>query len=231
MTTYRSVKVYCALCGTPQIIQELMSYTSFAGGTTLDYQDYSHPIWTAVQACTVCGYASSKISTRPKFPEVLKSKEYQAILKHRWISDSCKSYLCKALFLLSENDVVQTAWATISAAHSCDTCRYWQGSHDYRLKAVELIEIAHGKQHQLIRRKGEDFLLKSDLLRRCGEFIRARTAINDGLNTDPRRFIQELLKYEQQLVDAGDIDSHMVSDAGFDERTFHKEEESLGKEP
>lgn len=214
MTTHRTSKVYCAICGTPRMVMELTSHISFGGGT--QYFDLSNNFtftWAQIQYCISCGYSASKIAKHPKHPEVMKSKEYQAVLMHRWINVYCKAYLCHALFLRSESEFAKAAWSTFRAATLCDGS-YWQGALDYRLKAVELIVLAHANRQKLNRASGEDFVWKADLLRQCGEFERAKDAINAGFACNPAEVVQELLNAELRLVDSGDTERRSVHEAG-----------------
>lgn len=194
------------------MVMEIMSYTSF-GNNSLDCSDSFLPYWADIQFCTSCGYAAPKLTKRPKHPEVLNSKDYQSVLRHRWIGEYCKAYLCHAHFMSAEGDLPEAAWAIIKAANTCGN-EYWQGAHDYRLKAVELMELTHSKQQRLLPGDGEDYLLKTELLRRCGKFDKALFAAQTGLDMPTITLnIRNLLLYEQKLIEDKDTECHSISEA------------------
>jgi hypothetical protein len=91
----------------------------------------------------------------------------------------------------------------------CDN--YWQGSHDYRLEAVRLLDLAQEKYQQVIKKaRGGDLQLKADLLRRCGDFQRAMAAVEAGLASKPRRLLKEMLEFEKHLIEINDKDRHSL---------------------
>lgn len=220
MTTHRERKIHCAVCGTPQVVWEIMSYTSF-GRSALDLSDQFMYPWAEIKYCTVCGYASPQLDKRPVHPEVIKSEEYRSILRHRWLHEYCKANLCHSLFLVAEGEYAKAAWRTFRAATFCDNL-FEQGARDYRLKAVELMGLAHQKSQCVTSNLEHDCLLKVDLLRQSGEFERAKSAIDEGLACNPSELIRLLLEYEQRLIDAADIGSHTIYESGIDKHVLSK---------
>ena len=114
--------------------------------------------------------------------------------------------------MAADQAIAEAAWATIKAAWLCDTRRYWQGSHNYRLRAVELLDYARERQQCVISARGGDCQLKADLLRQCGDFDRAQAAVFEGFAADPDSPIKEMLLFEQRLIEAMDRGRHSFSE-------------------
>jgi len=218
MTTHRERKIRCAVCGTPQVVWDIMSYTSYRIAA-LDLSDQFMYPWAEIKYCTVCGYASPQLDKQPAHPEVLKSEEYRSILRHRWLNEYCKAYLCYSLFLIAEGEYAKAAWKTFRAALFC-VSSLEQVARDYRLKAVDLMELAHQNRQYLTSNLEHDCLMKVDLLRQSGEFERAKSAIDEGVACNPSELIRLLFEYEQRLIDATDVESHTIYESGIDKRVW-----------
>jgi hypothetical protein len=215
MTYIEPETVSCAVCGHTKEITEILS-TYYSGCSDMDCRPPELArgcIYWAINYCEKCGYAAYDLTTPPQYPEILRSKEYRSVLNHKWLSVHTKAYLCNAFILRAENELTAAARSTISAAWVCDDSGYWQGSTDYRLQALRLIEAAHTQGQLMTDNPASDMVLVSDLFRRCSQFDKAAEAANKGLQLSPEGDIPQLLNYELQLVKEQDSASHTMDDA------------------
>lgn len=209
MTSIRPYTVTCAACGKPSepIYPDLScSYNSIDRHKAPKDRDFY------AQLCRFCGYAADNLTDVPKYPHIIHQREYRTILKHRWISDTCKAHLCIALVHLADEDLQKAAWRILFAAWHCDSDRYIQGAHDYRIQALQLIARIHARGTTLSGSHINDAILAVDLLRRAGHHDLAGLTVKSGLETSPDYFHELLLRYELQLLQARDTDMHTIDE-------------------
>jgi hypothetical protein len=134
-------------------------------------------------------------------------------LKHRWIDDSCKGYLCLTFFLVADDDYKGAFWSSLRAAWVCDADDYWQGSEEYRLQALEMMRRSHEAGIAVSESQEQDHLLQTDLLRRTGSFQQAMSIVMEALKGCREQKMGRLLRFERRLIENGDKAVHWVKEA------------------
>jgi pentatricopeptide repeat protein len=217
-TTSVDQDMTCAICGETNQFP-VMASTSSSGYSDLDtrpapVQRYS--MWLWIRRCPNCGYCSSDIESAPDVDvvkEIIESDDYVAQLNNENYPELANSFLCQSII---EEELGESNSAAGSALYAAWVCDDEEGFGDQavecRLKAIGLFE-------QTIENDSENIVPETvnciliDLLRRVGEFDRARELCNQMLEDGvSEKIIEGILKYQLGLIDAEDTSAHSMGE-------------------
>ena len=216
MTTLYPTKKTCSVC---ELISDQtgISSTNEFGSPDLDTRPpemkrstISH--W--VENCPHCGYCNSSIEDSiDGISEIVYSDTYKKLLVNNNYSQLVCSFLCQSFLYESLGEYTKAIWPLFNAAWVCDDNRNYLSAKKCRLKAFELLEIIWKSDEKLIKQIGSDYILATDLLRRSGEFEKAKSIIEIGFECQPDEFISKLLQAQKILIDNGSDLCYTIEDA------------------
>jgi hypothetical protein len=236
MTTFRSVNVTCAVCGTESEQERLIS-TNTMGPPDLDTRPAPMARDTlrfAMARCPQCGYCAPELDEAAADTRaVLMADAYQQQLHNADLPELANTFLCWALVCEAEREYSRGGWAALSAAWVCDDTvladasqaeRTDQpfdlaGNRSYaeamicRRRAIALFLAAREYVQVFMQGEGAEELLLTDLYRRCGEFMLAEQTAGRGLNKASDAVIISILRGQLALILAHDIDAHTIPEA------------------
>ncbi len=190
---------HCAVCGTiarPPFVMPMAE-----GAPDLDFRPGEPARATLaqwIQTCRNCVAAAPDLAALPlSAAEVVRSENYKWLERHgahvrphlRW-ARLCAAHLRGAVFL-------QAAWAEDDAGND-------QKATELRLRAIR----AWGTPEA-----AEARMRKIDVLRRVGNFDRARMHADILLESDPDPTSAAILRFQLARIAEGDIGRHMMSSA------------------
>lgn len=236
MTTMMDQSYTCAVCGGKTEFPTIMS-TNMFGSSDLDMRPPEmrrSTMFTWVQTCPHCGYASSTIDRPTSVTrQWLSSPEYDSLtdvtglapeaplpMLAREFYMSSKCHLADGLKAAAIDDLVCAAW-------SCDDEGDAAAPFARRLRILaadlteEVLSEMEGAEIEDDENGQPEVLRLSlrciDLLRRAGEFDRAViqcSAVKRLLSAgDYDRVLSFVAGYEQDLIDKGDTSCHTVQQA------------------
>jgi pentatricopeptide repeat protein len=217
-TTSVDQDMTCAICGETNEFP-VMASTSSSGYSDLDtrpapVQRYS--MWLWIRRCPNCGYCSSDIESAPDVDavkEIIESDDYVAQLNNENYPELANTFLCSSFINEELADYQGAAGSALYAAWVCDDEEgFGNQAVECRLKAIGLFE-------QTIENDSENIVPETvnciliDLLRRVGEFDRARELCNQMLEDGvSEKIIEGILKYQLGLIDAEDTGAHSMGE-------------------
>jgi len=214
MTIIDERQIACGVCGEESPHLVLVS-TSQMGYCDLDLRPAelmrsTMPLW--VQRCPKCGYCAPDISLADEIAKrVVESDAYQEQLNNPLYPELANSFLCAAMVLENyDGGLAVAGWNALHAAWVCDDEENEMAA-SCRLKAVDLFEKALSQGETFYEdQPGTREALLTDLLRRAGEFERAKVICEQGLASNPDELISRVLNYQLKLLEAGDTEAHNV---------------------
>lgn len=183
--------------------------------STLDYQ---------VQRCLACGYCAADLSQTPSSAarQRMGNPDYLAQLNDPAYPSLANAFLCQALLHQSDGQPGATLTVLLSAAWVCDDAEAGEAARQCRGRAIELLGRPDLPDSEFFPEPAGDFagqrdLLLSDLLRRAERFAEGQDVVAHGLAIAQNAHIRRLLRFEQQLIAAGEMGARRIADgAAFD---------------
>ncbi len=171
MTTMFKKEVECCVCGEKNSHTGIGSTNSF-GSPDLDTRPpemQRSTIYHWIQRCPSCGYCSSDLSKcSNNTKEIIKSVEYQNIVKNNVTPEVASSFLALSYEKEQSNQYSDSAWMAIHASWICDDENNSEVSTRCRKQAISLIEKANSQAQKIAVQKGKVHL-KQLLLILCVE--------------------------------------------------------------
>jgi hypothetical protein len=190
---------HCAVCGT--VARPPFVIPMAEGAPDLDFRPgeparSTLPRW--IQTCRNCVAAAPDLAALPlSAAEVVRSENYKWLERHdahvrphlRWVR-LCAAHLRGAVFL-------QAAWAEDDAGNG-------DKATELRLRAIR----AWGTPDAVT-----DRMRNIDVLRRVGDFERARMHVDILLESDPDPASAAILRFQLARLGEGDVGRHIMSSA------------------
>lgn len=219
MTTFSIDVVSCWACGKTSTHHTLVSVTTF-GPPDLDLRPAEMQRGTMsswVQACTHCGNVSQAIEKEPANPDAARA----AMAGDRWreltageaMPALAAVFLRHALLERSQGRPLEAGEATIRAAWAADDAGDGLLAGNCRREAADLLlpllvspDLAADRRETLAVRL-------VDVLRRAGEWARAKKFCADLLAQASEGVIGEVLRLQASLVEQRDAGCHCIPQA------------------
>lgn len=216
MTTLLTIKVVCAVC-------QHISYFETVGSTVLcgspDLDTRPPPMrrstmHTWVQACPSCGYCAANLEEAvERTADIVHGETYQILRSQEHLPGNARDFMCQAYIAQTLCAFDKAAWATVFAAWICDDHDVVELSVEYRRQAANLAMLALLENQRLGRDIGATEGIRADLLRRAGQFEEAREVAQQGLDLELSEVMEQVLRYEIQLIDLQDKSCRTVAEA------------------
>ena len=209
-------EVTCALCGEASRVTPAPA-TNAIGSPDLD----ARPPGTArialplrVQCCASCGYCARDLATEtPGSRDAVDDDEYVEMLEDESLPTKSREFLCLARLDGAAGRFDDAFWSTLSAAWIADDADHLDGAERCRALALAALRMARAAGRRLGEGPGVEDVIEVDLLRRMGEFADAERCIRRALDRRPGEVVDQLLRFERDLVAARDRAVHRVSEA------------------
>ena len=223
MTLYFDNDSECAVCGESSTQPGLLS-TNATGSSDLDGRPSEMVRSTMdcwIERCPGCGYCSTDIGeSKSGLEKIIQTPEYRDILERDDIPELAASFLASSYLYNLDKEYARAARMAHYASWVLDDFDASVESTNARIKTIALIQLAdeHGQEFSASRE--ESILITVDLMRRSRLFNQAEAFIE---NTSPEcsdDSIQELIRYERQLIADRDSAVHTLFQAtsgGFKE--------------
>jgi hypothetical protein len=210
------LELACALCGEAVRVQPAPA-TNAIGSPDLD----ARPPGAAraalplrVQCCHACGYCARDLSVEtPGAREAVDEEEYVEVLDDDELPDKAREFLCLARLDGAAGRFDDAFWSTLSAAWIADDEGDDEGADQCRALALAALRMARAAGRRLGPGPGVEDVVEVDLLRRTGEFAEAERCIRRALDRRPAEVVDQLLRFQRDLVAARDRAAHRVSEA------------------
>ena len=173
-----------------------------------------------VWRCPDCGFAQAPVICLKRRPPasdtvatLVRSRAYRAQLADPELPELAGSYLCRAMVEAASGRFARAGWTALLAAWACDDHSEEQGARRCRLRAIELWGEAEAAGEVIVQHGlPATQLLLADVLRRAGDFERARERCHRGLSGRPAEPFRSLLEFEIELVTRECTGVHQVSE-------------------
>ena len=211
-----SLEISCALCGEPVRVTAAPT-TNPIGSPDLDARP-PDPARSAlplrVQCCPSCGYCARDLATAtPESREAVDEDEYVAVLEDESLPAKAREFLCLARLDGAAGRFDDAFWSTLSAAWVADDADHADAADRCRALALAALRMARAAGRRPGGDTGVQDVVEVDLLRRMGEFADAERCIRRALERRPGEVVDQLLRFERDLVAARDRAVHRVSEA------------------
>lgn len=205
----------CAVCGNESEQVGLASTNTFGGTPDLDLRPpemmrSTMAMW--LQECPHCGYIAPDLKDEPAVTkEFLQSESYTSCDGLNFTNHLTERFYRYHLINIAAGDNEGAYAAALRAAWCCDDYRDKENAKHCRLLALEHLE----KVIQKGSVPDELFLVKSDLLRRSGQFERVGAEL-EGKNF-PNDILKAIAAFEIEKANQGDTSCYRVQDVKTDE--------------
>lgn len=216
MTDDDALDASCALCGETVRVTPAPA-TNAIGSPDLD----ARPPGTAraalplrVQCCPSCGYCARDLAREtPGARDAVDEDEYVEVLEDDTLPEKSREFLCLARLDGAAGRFDQAFWSTLSAAWIADDADAGDAADRCRALALAALRMARAAGRRVGLGPGVDDVVEVDLLRRMGEFADAERCIRRALDRRPEEIVDQLLRFQRDLVAARDRAAHRVSEA------------------
>jgi hypothetical protein len=206
----------CALCG-ETVRMPPAPATNAIGSPDLD----ARPPGVArtalplrVQCCPSCGYCARDLTVEtPGSREAVDEEEYVELLDDDELPEKAREFLCLARLDGAAGRFDDAFWSTLSAAWIADDADDLDGAERCRALALAALRMARAAGRRVGSEPGVEDVVEVDLLRRMGEFADAERCIRRALDRRPDEVVDQLLRFQRDLVAARDRFPHRVSEA------------------
>ncbi|MFA5205729.1 MAG: hypothetical protein WC708_15135 [Lentisphaeria bacterium] len=215
MTTMRQESFTCAVCGTAAEFWHVGSTNTLAlpDLDTRPAEMMRSTLPIQVQRCPKCGYCATQVSApNDRAAAVVATEEYQSQLTDAHYPELANSFRCQALIEQDRDDLAAATWAFIHAAWACDDAHNDPQAADCRTRAAGLLVKAEQKGTPITDQPGVNLAILTDLLRRSGQFDRARSEIETRWNTVFDYTIKNILALQVGLIEEKDTRRHTVEE-------------------
>lgn len=216
MTTLYREKKQCAVCGTEQECEAIMS-TNEVGSPDLDgrpAESRRSTIFAWVQRCCKCGYCAEDLSEAPsQAPVVVTSTKYKEQLADPSFPELANSFLCKAIIDENAGTYSSAAWACVHAAWVCDDAQQVESARKCRNKAVDMVIKTQQAGQKFVGQSALEIAILTDLLRRAGRFAEAKQLIASKRSQVIEGIILKMLDFQERLIARCDTACHKISEA------------------
>ena len=217
MTFTDPTVVVCAVCGTPTRV--LLPERSVAfGSPDLDTRPPGGARRTGlarlVQRCTGCGLGARDLSAPPDDArDGIADPEYREVLDDASLPAKAREFLCSARLAWAAGRVDDGFWDTLSAAWTSDDAQAADAADRCRGFALAALRLARASGRPVGDHDGIDDVIEADLLRRTGAFGDAERCIRRALDRRHDDVVEQVLRFERDLVGQQDRGVHRVSEA------------------
>lgn len=209
------MNVKCAVCG-QESRHQVMGSTNSSGSSDLDLRPpemarSTMPYW--VQRCPECGYCNGSLDEKTSVDkEYLSSKEYKVLFANIPENSLATTFIRQARIAEKDKSYDNAMFAYLSAAWCCDDSNNFAGAKQCRLLALKVLD-AHYKD--IVDSSDEDTItcVKTDMLRRVGNFDEAQATAEKYLPKANQSIIKQILTFQIEKSKAKDAKVYRVSDA------------------
>ena len=216
MTTYADQEKTCFICGEINLYKAIASTNRF-GHSDLDTRPPEmerSTIHCWIQRCPSCSYCAPDISGGPEIATtVVKSDAYLKQRDDSSYPELANKFLCWAIIKHAEGNNGGAGWAAVRAAWACDDDNTESGAKESRKRAVALFEKARGDGSSFAEGLGVEDAILADLLRRSGQFEKAETVCQNGLDEEPEAMVKTILRFQQSLARRKDAGCYTIGEA------------------
>ena len=216
MTTFRSEKVNCAVCGAENEHRVMTSTSSF-GGPDLDFRPpmvKRDALWMKVTACSECGFAAQDLSVSEESAvELIRSDDYQRILKPQGKATLSGAFAAAAYLAAQGEQFAEAGWLYVYAAWASDDQQADSEAIAFRESAIEQFGLAKLNEQQFCGDAKAEILMLIDLNRRSRHFYDAQRHCHDLRQHDNSETVQRLAEYHESLIASKDDQCHAMSES------------------
>lgn len=209
MSTYTKQKATCAICGSTNEYNVLMSTNTFGGSMDLDTRPpemQRSTMHTWIHECPNCGYVSKSVSDETTITsEYLKSEEYTSCNGLKIKSDLAKKFYRYYLISLKDDSPKDAFYAALRAAWASDDEKDTEAADIFRSYCLELLPVinSNSENHTLV-------VVKADLLRRTGRFEEVISEYKDMKFEDG--LLQKIVEFQVEKARNKDSAVYRVGD-------------------
>lgn len=220
MTTFRSEKVNCAVCGAENERCIMTSTTTF-GGPDLDFRPpmvEREALWMNVTVCSECGFAAQDLSvSQENAAELVRGVDYQNILKPQGKAALRGAFGAAAYLAGQAGRFSEAGWLYVYAAWASDDQQADPDAIACRESAIEQFGQAQNIKQQFCGDAEAEMLLLIDLNRRSRHFFDAQRQCHDCLGGGISDGVRRLIEYEALLITKKDDQCHAMSECSQQE--------------
>lgn len=215
MTT-EHLDLQCALCGHGQRVPVAPRGSSF-GSADLDTRPpelLRSAIALEVQRCEACGFCAPDLRHAPAgIDRAALDDDYRALLDDASLPLTSRAFLCSARLQAAGGQLVEPFWSTLHAAWIADDAERPEAADHCRGLALAALRMARAAGRGVAGQPGLDDVIEADLLRRTGAFAEAARRLRSALARPQSDVVEQVLRFQQDLVDEQDRGAHRVSEA------------------
>ena len=215
-TSYVDVEKVCAVCG-EKSKQTVLVSTNSSGSSDLDMRPpemMRSTIAFWVEQCPACGYCANDIGKLIKnAKDTMADPSYKTQLSNAEFPELANKFLCRMQIQEKAGEFRAAIYSAICAGWASDDANNAAAAFSSRTISIQRLLDFNGNNEMYVSQKGGDEVLISDMLRRNGEFEKARQIADKGIGYNPENVIKDLLAFELALIDKKDTAVHKVAEA------------------
>ena len=168
-----------------------------------------------IRRCRSCGYCASVLSDGDEVTvRVVRSQEYQRLLKSRTYPKLAQRWMCWSWIQEASDQFSAAGWSSLRGAWVCDDRRLSALAVRARDRSIRLFEQARDAEQVFGTTAASEAALLADLLRRCGKFKDAAALARSETPDD--EMIAVILSAQQLWSARRDPECYTLADATRD---------------
>jgi hypothetical protein len=208
--------VYCAICreSSQVLISESAESKEPPDFDTRPGRPARSSIVHWVHRCPGCGYCAHDLeAVTPEIQEYVKGAMYQAFLANKVFPPKATEFLAYALILEEIGALADAGWTALHAAWVSDDAADARAGRGCRERAIELWKRSKEQGESFLEDLYQEFALVCDVHRRLGEWEAARSAAQEGLESEGLPVaVEAMLRRQLALIDRKDDAAHNMGE-------------------
>ena len=209
--TFKEDTKICGVCGQP--VHVTIAQNLLTGGGTMDLDLRPAPekrdtLKYQIQLCRKCGYC---------WPDIAKERKHEKIAKvlnaQLAFDDTAALFARAAEIEIADNAPSFASYMLyMKAAWVMDDLKNKRKSDDYRKLAIKQMEL-YMERDAIARTTGDNYLALIDVLRRIGDFEKAKRLLGIAELYATESVLSKILAFQKKLIENKDSDRYTTADA------------------
>jgi len=208
--TFKEDTKICGVCGQPVHVTIAQNLLTGGGSMDLDLRpapEKRDTLKYQIQLCRKCGYC---------WPDIAKERKHEKIAKvlnaKLAFDDTAALFARAAEIEIADNAPSFASYMLyMKAAWVMDDLKNKKKSDEYRKLAIKQMEL-YMERDAIARTTGDNYLALIDVLRRIGEFEKAKKAAEVAALYAKESILPQILDFQKKLIENKDIGRYTVTD-------------------
>ncbi|MCR5381064.1 MAG: DUF2225 domain-containing protein [Lentisphaeria bacterium] len=209
--TFKEDTKICGVCGQPVHVTIAQNLLTGGGSMDLDLRpapEKRDTLKYQIQLCRKCGYC---------WPDIAKERKHEKIAKvlnaKLAFDDTAALFARAAEIEIADNAPSFASYMLyMKAAWVMDDLKNKKKSDEYRKLAIKQMEL-YMERDAIARTTGDNYLALIDVLRRIGEFEKAKRILSIAELYATESVLPQILAFQKKLIENKDSERYTTADA------------------